>query len=171
MDRFRFSRGEMKNRSVFLNMSIIQTERPKRNNIEISIFDIILNDNAVWYVLYLLVSFLFASNFKRIIADKITAFFWYMQIKFTKNHLLREIYIKTSTQWGIYANKNKTITGPCSEKSLIIIQLEQSLLSLSKSSRAHSFVTLEEGAKMGLVLEPELIGYFLNGFSCGKEQL
>ena len=31
-------------------------------------------------------------------------------------------------------------------------------------------MTLEEGAKMGLVLEAELIGYFLNGFCCGKEQ-
>lgn len=41
---------------------------------------------------------------------------------------------------------------------------------LSKSSRAHSFVALEEGAEMALVLEAELIGYFLNGFSCGKEQ-
>ena len=41
---------------------------------------------------------------------------------------------------------------------------------LSESSRAHSFVAFEEGAKMGLVLEAELVGYFLNGFSCGKEQ-
>ena len=41
---------------------------------------------------------------------------------------------------------------------------------LSEGNWTHSFVALEEGAKMGLVLETELIGYFLNGFSCGKEQ-
>ncbi len=43
-------------------------------------------------------------------------------------------------------------------------------LLLSEGSRTHSFVAFEEGAKMGLVLEAELIGYFLNGFSCSKEQ-
>ena len=31
-------------------------------------------------------------------------------------------------------------------------------------------MAFEECAEMALVLEPELIGYFLNGFSCGKEQ-
>ena len=43
-------------------------------------------------------------------------------------------------------------------------------LLLSEGSRTHSFVTLEEGAEMALVLEAELVSYFLNGFSCGKEQ-
>lgn len=38
-------------------------------------------------------------------------------------------------------------------------------LLLSESSRAHSFVALEEGAEMGLVLEAELFGYFLYRFT------
>ena len=43
-------------------------------------------------------------------------------------------------------------------------------LLLSEGSRTHSFVAFEEGAEMGLVLETELVGYLLYGFSCGKEQ-
>lgn len=31
-------------------------------------------------------------------------------------------------------------------------------------------MAFEECAEMALVLETELVGYFLNGFSCGKEQ-
>lgn len=36
-------------------------------------------------------------------------------------------------------------------------------LLLSEGSRAHSFVALEEGAEMGLVLKAELVGYLLYG--------
>ena len=36
-------------------------------------------------------------------------------------------------------------------------------LLLSEGSRAYSFVALEEGAKMGLVLEAELVCYLLYG--------
>ena len=44
------------------------------------------------------------------------------------------------------------------------------LLILSKGSRAYSFVALEEGAKMGLILEAELVGYLLYGHRRGDKK-
>ena len=43
-------------------------------------------------------------------------------------------------------------------------------LLLSEGSRAYSFVALEEGAKMGLVLEAELVGYLLYGHRRGDKK-
>ena len=51
-----------------------------------------------------------------------------------------------------------------------IFKSDYLLFFLSEGCRAHSFVAFEECAEVGLVLETELIGYFLNGFSCGNEQ-
>ena len=62
-----------------------------------------------------------------------------------------------------------TITGPCSEKNLITVQSEQFLLLLSERCWACACVAFEEGAKMGLVLEAELVGYFLNRHGCCAE--